>query len=227
MSISLGCSGGGSDADASGGRASAGGSGGRAGQPSQAGEQQGGSGAQAGGGQGGKGETAGAPTMAGAAGTSTAGEGAGGADSSGATIRDCLDAPSLGSRTEAIHFESEGVSAAIVRRIDPEGFGTSGTLVWVAQRFGLVRGDVAACVSASGDLSYTISHHNFDDTMTASSSGQTWVWHQEGEYGQQGTFTLTGERDGQVQWGPVRLSVVSCKRLDDGSDCTARYRSAE
>jgi hypothetical protein len=141
-------------------------------------------------------------------------------------IASCLDAPVIDDvRTEALQFEGNGVSVAIVRRVDPDAFGTSGTTVWLAERFGLVHEQTAACVSATQDLDYTVSHHNFDDLMTASSGGQTWVFTQtRQDYGTPTQWTVSTKQGNAVVWGPVVLTLVSCQRLDMAQDCAAMYQ---
>jgi hypothetical protein len=160
--------------------------------------------------------------LAGAGGTAEGGAGPGHDE----LIAECLDAPVIDDvRTEALRLEGNGVSVAIVRRVDPDGFGTSGTTVWLAQRFGLVHDATAACVSTIADLDYTISHHNFDDQMTASSAGQTWVLKQtRQDYGTPTEWTVSAKQGNAVVWGPIVVTLVSCQRLDTAQDCAATYQ---
>lgn len=141
-------------------------------------------------------------------------------------IADCLDAPVIDDvRTEALELEGNGVSVAIVRRVDPDAFGTSGTTVWLAERFGLVHDATAACVSASQDLDYTVSHHNFDDSMTANNAGLTWVFTQtRQDYDTPTQWTVSAKQGNTVAWGPIVLTLLSCKRLDMAQDCAAMYQ---
>lgn len=160
--------------------------------------------------------------MAGAGGDATAG--AGGSDSGNDTIAECLDAPLMGSRTEAIRLEGNGVSVALVRRIDLDSAGTSGTTVWLTQRFGLVRADVSVCVSDAAKLTYTVSHHNSNDFATATGAAATWVLEQKDAEYWRGAHEISAKQGNQVLWGPVALTVASCKQLDTDADCTAKYQ---
>lgn len=192
----------------------------------QGGSAQGGTGLAGSGGRDGLGGAAsgngGGDSMAGASGTATAG--AGGGDSGGDTIAECLDAPLMGSRTEAIRLEGNGVSVALVRRIDLDSVGTSGTTVWLTQRFGLVRGDVSGCVSDAAKLTYTVSHHNSNDFATAASGGTTWVLEQKDAEYWRGVHQISAKQGNQVLWGPVALTIASCTQLDTNTDCTAKYQ---
>jgi hypothetical protein len=140
-------------------------------------------------------------------------------------IADCLDAPVVAeTRTEALEFSGAGLSLAIVRRVDPDAFGTSGTTVWLAQRFGLVRGGVAECLSDVQDLVYTGSHHNFDDVMTASYGAETWFFSQtRQDYGFPAVFSVEARQGNTLVWGPVPLTLVSCQELLNNESCSATY----
>ncbi|HVY31757.1 MAG TPA: hypothetical protein VHB79_34715 [Polyangiaceae bacterium] len=207
-----------------------------AGGSAQAGTSSGGSvagGSHAGSGAGGQaaggGGSAGTPPASGAAGTGAGNGGVpgdGGAGPGGGEIEACLDSPVKGGvRTEALSFVGDGVEVGIVRRIDPDGVGTSGTTIWLPQSFGLVRGAVAACVADEASLSYQITHHNFDDSMSATSQGETWtLTHAQLDYGAPQTWSLDAKQGQNVVWGPVALSLKSCLRLDNQQDCTAAYQ---
>jgi hypothetical protein len=156
-----------------------------------------------------------------------AGQGEGGAPPDGGqVIADCLDAPVLvETRTEALELTGAGLTLAIVRRVDPDAFGTSGTTVWLAQRFGLVRGGVAECISDVAELDYTVSHHNFDDVMTASYGAETWLFSQtRQDYGFPAMFSLEARNGNAVVWGPVTLTLVSCQELLQGESCLTTYQ---
>jgi len=173
--------------------------------------------------------TAGTAPGAGSGGTGAGNGGApgdGGAGPGDGVIEACLDAPVKGGvRTEALSFAGDGVEVGIVRRIDPNGVGTSGTTIWLPQRLGLVRGAVAACVSDEASLSYQITHHNFDDSMSATSQGETWtLTHAQLDYGKPQTWNIVAKAGQNVVWGPVALSLTSCLRLDNQQDCTAMYQ---
>jgi hypothetical protein len=189
------------------------------------GSAQGGTGPAGSGGRGGLGGAAsgdgGSDSMAGAGGTMA---GAGGGDSSRGIIAECLDAPLMGSRTEAIRLEGNGVSVALVRRIDLDSVGTSGTTVWLTQRLGLVRGDVSGCVSDAAKLTYTVSHHNSNDFATAASGGTTWVLEQKDAEYWRGVHQISAKQGNQVLWGPIALTIASCTQLDTDTDCTAKYQ---
>lgn len=163
---------------------------------------------------------------AGAGGDGAAGSGEGGSGQGDAVIEACLDAAVIGNtRTEALSFVGDGVSVGIVRRVDPDGVGTSGTTIWLPQRFALVRGAVAECVSAESSLSYMITHHNFDDSMSAMSGGQTWtITHAQLDYDKPQTWNIVGKQGQNVVWGPVGLTLSSCLRLDNQQDCTDAYQ---
>jgi hypothetical protein len=150
--------------------------------------------------------------------------GAGGGDPGNDAIVACLDAPLMGSRTEAIRLDGNGVSVALVRRIDPDGVGTSGTTVWLPQRFGVVRGQESGCVSDPGKLTYTLSHHNSNDIATATNGGTTWVLEQSGAEYWRGMHEISAKQGDQLLWGPVQLEVTSCTELDSDQDCTAKYQ---
>ncbi len=158
------------------------------------------------------------------AGGSAAG-GGGAAPGGDEVIAECLDAPVIAeTRTEALQFSGAGLTLAIARRVDPDAFGTSGTTVWLPQRFGLVRGAVATCISEVQDLDYTVSHHNFDDAMSASYAGQTWIFKQtRQEYGFPAMFSLEGREGNTLVWGPVTLTLVSCQELLSNDSCAPSY----
>lgn len=150
--------------------------------------------------------------------------GAGG--SSGDVIAECLDAPVLDeTRTEALQLEGAGVRLALVRREDPDALGTSGTTPWLAQHFALERGAIAECVTSPADLSYTASHHNFDDEMTAKGAEQSWLFTQtRAGYDSPTSWTVEARQQDAVLWGPVTLTLVSGRRLDSDDDCADAYQ---
>lgn len=152
--------------------------------------------------------------------------GSGGAGDGGQVIEECLDAPVVAeTQTEALEFSGAGVRMGIVRRVDPDAFGTSGTTVWLPQRFGLVRGGVAECISEVAALNYTVSHHNFDDVMTASHGAETWTFSQTREdYGFPATFSVEARSGNVVVWGPTTLTLVGCQELLQGESCLMRYQ---
>jgi len=178
-------------------------------------------------GEGGDTALAGSGGVAGDAGAGGVGTGEGGAaPDGGQVIADCLAAPVVAAtRTEALEFSGAGLSLAIVRRVDPEAFGTSGTTVWLPQRFGLVREGIAQCISDVPALDYTVSHHNFDDVMTASYGVETWIFSQtRQDYGFPAMFSLEAREGNALVWGPVTLTLVSCQELLDGESCLLTYQ---
>lgn len=215
---------------ASGGSQAAAGSGARAGGPA-GGNAAGGSGS-AGNGAGNGGVDVNAGTSAGgntnggsSAGGEPGGAGSGGEAPSGDVIEECLDAPVLeDTRTEALSLEGEGLLLGIVRRVDPDSLGTSGTTPWLPQRFALERGVVASCISEAPALSYTASRHNFDDSMRATSGAETWLFKQMREdYDQPTTWTVEGRVGDALSWGPVTLSLLGCTLLDADTSCADTY----
>jgi hypothetical protein len=171
------------------------------------------------------GSAAGAELGAGAP-SGDAGSASGGAPGDGELISECLDAPVIDEvRTEALHFQGAGLELGIVRRVDPDSFGTSGTTPWLPQRFALVRGAVAECVSELSDLDYLGSHHNFDDQMTASVGNETWLFKQmRVDYDQPTSWTVEAHNGNTVLWGPVTLTLLSCQRLDMPGSCAESYQ---
>jgi hypothetical protein len=223
--------GGGAGSGGQGGGGASAGSG--AGRSPQAGNGSGGSGTA------GKAGSAGTPGSAGSAGSAGAGGdgasagsggtaegGAGGADPGQDLIATCLDAEVIDDvRTEALTLKGDGVDVAIVRRVDPEGISTSGTTVWLSQRFGIVKGSLAQCVTTPADLTYTISHHNFDDKMTANVDGQTMlVTLTRADYADPAAWTITAKQGDATSWGPLELTLVACTRLDSGESCLSSYQ---
>jgi hypothetical protein len=169
---------------------------------------------------------AGGTGAGGGSGGESGGRGDAGAGPGDSVIETCLDTSVIGgTRTEALSFVGDGVSVGIVRRVDPDGFGTSGTTIWLPQRFALVRGDVAECVSVTDNLSYKITHHNFDDSMSATSGGETWtLTHAQLDYDKPQMWTVDGKQAQAVVWGPIALTLTSCLRLDNQQDCTSTYQ---
>jgi hypothetical protein len=128
-------------------------------------------------------------------------------------------------RTEALHFSGQGLELGIVRRVDPDSVGTSGTTPWLPARFGLERGAVAECVSNLADLDYVGSHHNFDDEMTATVAAETWAFKQIREdYDMPTTWTVEGRNGTSMVWGPIALTLISCTRLDTPGSCADQYQ---
>lgn len=199
-----------------GGSAATGGSGG--GTEATGGTGQGGT---AGGPVGGMGGDPGEPP-GGAPNGGEAGSGPGGGD----VLPECLDAPLLSdTRTEALSFTGAGLTLGIVRRADPDSFGTSGTTPWLPQRFALVRGNVAECVTNVAELEYSVSHHNFDDVFRASYGDETWVFRQKRQdYGYPATFSVESRGGGDaLLWGPVSLTLSSCQELLNDESCAPTY----
>lgn len=219
------------------GQAGSGGNGGSpmAGASATAGKSSGGSasgGSAAGSGgsaSGGGGSASGGGGGANGGGTAgNAGRGSGGSagEPSGEVVADCLGGATPGeTRTEALSFEGMGVRLGIVRAADPDSVGTSGTTPWLPQRFALERGDVQVCISEADALEYESSHHNFDDSMTATRDEQTWVFKQSREnYDEATQFSVQGQNGQAVLWGPITLTLKSCERLDMDGSCLDFYQ---
>jgi hypothetical protein len=158
------------------------------------------------------------------AGTS-AGAGGEGGQSGISGVQACLDAAFAGeTRTEALYFTGSGLELGLVRYADPDSFGTSGTTPWIAERFALWRGAEEACVTDTDSLVYTGSHHNFDDSLAVSSGEVVWTFTQTRvDYDTPTSWTIAATRSGELAWGPVTLTLVSCERLDVTESCSGSY----
>jgi hypothetical protein len=118
----------------------------------------------------------------------------------------------------------DGLSVGFVRRIDPDSAGTSGTRIWVAERVAVTDQGGSACISDAEQLSYMISHHNFDDEIVAIAADVTYELSQQQEgYDFPVFFGITKKVGGTVAYGPTPLRLVKCTILNDDSDCTERY----
>jgi hypothetical protein len=236
LGLIAGCSDDSSDSPAGGGAGSGGqGAGGSsagsgAGRSPEAGTGAGGAGKA---GSGGSAGNAGSATggrdgsSAGSGGSAQAGAGGeAGADPGQDVIATCLDAQVIDdTRTEALTLKGDGVTVAVVRRVDPDGVGTSGTTIWLPQRFGIEKGALAQCVTSDADMTYTISHHNFDDEMTAKVDGQTLlVSLTRVDYDTPTAWDVTAKQGDAALWGPLTLALVACKRLDSGENCLPMYQ---
>jgi len=145
----------------------------------------------------------------------------------GPDVTACLEAAQgKDTRTEALEFRGDdGTKIAIVRYVDPDGFGTSGTTIWLPERFGYARGAASACVTETKKLSYEISHHNFDDVMAAEVDGLSVSFHQDRvDYDQPMFFSAQAKRGETLVWGPIDLNLVSCRNLTEDQDCKDRYK---
>jgi hypothetical protein len=231
LSLVAACSDDSSDSPGGGGAGSGGqaGSGGSAG--SGAGRAPVGGGGSSGAGTAGKGGSAGANAGDGGSNAGSGGDAPGGVGGEGGStpgddlIEACLDAKAIdGTLTEALTLKGDGVDLAIVRRRDPDGISTSGTTVWLAQRFGIVKGALGKCVTDAADMTYTISHHNFDDEMTAEVDGQTLVMTLARDgYFKPVMWTVTAKQGDAVAWGPLPLTLIACTELDSGVNCLPSY----
>lgn len=195
----LACSGGNDSADPG---AGGGGGGGASGGPGTGGH--GGNG-----GDGGNGEAGGA------------GGSGGSGDDGSASVDECLqDATSLDTRTEAVKFSAPGTAIGLVRFVDPDQFGTSGTTIWVAERFAVARGQEAHCIKERSQMTYTSSHHNFDDKLVVKDGDTEWQFTQtQVDYGSPIRWTVQASQGDQVLWGPVDLTLRDCQQLDGESGC--------
>jgi hypothetical protein len=186
------------------------GSGGRAqgGNAPQAGTSQGGATQAAGTSSGGS--ASGGRAGAGGSGGGDAGANQGGAGGEGDVVGDCLNAPVMpGTETQALRLTGEGIELGLVRHVELDALND---LPFVLQRFALVRGDVAECVTDEARLKYTFSHHNMADVMTASAGAQSWVVSASATFGD--AWTIEGKTGGGATWGPSVLTIESCERID-------------
>jgi hypothetical protein len=153
--------------------------------------------------------------------------GAGDGDGDSDSVTKCLaDAsPVLDSRTEVLELHGQGLSVGFARHVEPDVFGTSGSTVWLPQRFALARAELSLCLGDANVLSYTISHHNFADDFVASDHGVTYTLTQRREdYDKPMFFALDAKKGAQVLWGPVALTLDRCHELLDDEDCTEKYK---
>jgi hypothetical protein len=73
-------------------------------------------------------------------------------------------------QTELLELSGQpSIGVGLVRYVDPDRFGTSGTTIWLAERFAVANGSVSECITKSTNLTYKISHHNFADELVATS----------------------------------------------------------
>lgn len=140
----------------------------------------------------------------------------------GAYVDDCLAAPLPDDlhRATVMHFDGPELRLAILRDIDPDAFGTSGTAIYRARRFALESRDHAVCVDDE-DLAYHLSHHNFHDTLHATDAGLVFTLNMNTDgYDSPFVDTLTvRDAEENVLLGPVTLTFVSCTPLDPMGYC--------
>lgn len=137
-------------------------------------------------------------------------------DLGGPRAADCTDGvgPSGGSPFALVNefVSADGtVRIAFAIQQDPDGFGTSGTTIYEPLRFGLVHDGVYTCITDPLLLTYTISHHNFDDSLSVTIGGTVYTWTADiPDYGSpDNAFRATIE----PMFGPaelVELNSVSC-----------------
>ncbi|MFO7178337.1 MAG: hypothetical protein DIU78_006535 [Pseudomonadota bacterium] len=165
--------------------------------------------------------------LGGAGGAAHAGEAGSGGDASGTTptVDACLDlATAHETQTELLELEGDGVIVGIVRYMDPESFGTSGTTPWLPDTLAVAYDAGTVCIRDAAALTYTISHHNFDDTLTAKDGDRTWTFRQEREdYDFPTVWTVSATEGGSTVLGPVELTLVECRFLGSNEDCSQRY----
>jgi hypothetical protein len=171
--------------------------------------------------------------VAGGGGTGDAGS-SGSSGSSGAggaaSVDECLDGAVIqDTKTELLEFVAEpSLAVGLVRYPDPDMMGTSGTTVWVGERFAVANGSVSACVTESANLDYVVSYHNFDDQLVVTSGSVTYTFTQTREGYEAGTiWTVKAEEGGAVSWGPVTLELVRCLDLTSNNDCSGYYAAPE
>lgn len=217
-----GASGNGGNASGGGGAPSSGGVGGGAAGDGSAGESASAGAAgepSLGGSAGEPGTNGGAPGEGGAAG--------GGGEASGTTptVEACLElANARDTQTERLELAGDDVIVGIVRYADPDSFGTSGTTPWLPDTFAVAYETGTLCVRDAASLSYTSSHHNFDDVLTATNGARTWTFRQEREdYDQPTRWTVSASEGGSSVLDPVELTLVECRVLGSNEDCSQRY----
>jgi hypothetical protein len=131
----------------------------------------------------------------------------------------CLStAVARATRTQRLEFAGADVSVGLVRYVDPDGIGTSGTVVWIPERFALARGAEAECIADAQQLAYSITHHNFQDTMSATRDGITWTV--SFDVMASVPFAIEAKDGARSLWGPVSLNLVRCRELENDRDCT-------
>jgi hypothetical protein len=128
-------------------------------------------------------------------------------------------------RTEVFTLSGDGLKVGFARHVDPDGFSTSGTTVWLLQRFAIARADEQSCLSDESQLTWTLSHHNFDDEFAVTDGQLSYQMHlPRSGYDAPIGFTLEATRGGQSEWGPVGLTLESCHELLEDEDCTEKYK---
>jgi hypothetical protein len=126
-------------------------------------------------------------------------------------------------------WNGPGVRAALVRDIDPDSFGTSGTTVFRARRLALERDGLAVC-QHDEQLSYEGSHHNFADVVVFAADARRLELHLDrADYDSPWVDTLLAidPADGATLWGPLPLTLESCTPLTTGSQCQAGRRGED
>jgi hypothetical protein len=193
-----------------------------------AGQSSGGSAGRGGAGQhsgGSAGNGSGGNTSAGAGGT--AGTSSGGSAGVGSPdVSSCLkDAAVQGSAsTEVLTFKGTDVTLGLVRFIDQDKIGTSGSRFWIAERFALTRNQESYCNKVQSELSWKNTYHNFNDSLSVSQGEQTllFTWNRE-DYDQPIGFAVQAKKGAEVLWGPLALTLTKCVDLLRDEDCTAHY----
>jgi hypothetical protein len=130
----------------------------------------------------------------------------------GPTVDECLaqalPADVNGPRTT--RFTGGGLLVGVVRDVDPDSFGTSGTTVFRARRFALESADARVCRTDDG-LSYQISHHNFRDVLLAVDGPVRYQlrFDRDGyDFEYEYSLTAFDAASGATLWGPVALSAT-------------------
>lgn len=204
-------------------------SGGSAGKSSGGSTATGGTGGQSTGGNSQSGGTAGTATGGSAGSGGSAGEtnGGSGGNFSGdvaACLKDAV--PHATMDTEVATFDGEGISVGLVRSIDPDRIGTSGSRIWNGERFALVRGAESYCIKDVAALLWNNTYHNFEDTFEIQASGQTLVfsWGRI-NYDTPTDWSVLAKKNGSVLWGPVPLNLTSCSNIKKSENCTEKYKN--
>jgi len=110
---------------------------------------------------------------------------------------------------------------ALVRSIDPDAMGTSGTKIWIAEALAWEFPHDSGCIRSRPDLQYTITHHNFLDAIeTVASSPKVLFQMQTAGYGEPWVLSvMQKDDDGTTNWGPIVVDAVSCTEIAGQTNC--------
>lgn len=146
----------------------------------------------------------------------------------GTFVDDCVVTPLPDDLNDGrvLVWNGPGLRLGLVRDIDPDGFGTSGTAIFRARRLALETGSISLCHTDQG-LGYEVSHHNFADRVALTVGDVRYELHMDrADYDSPWTDTLLAAdpaTDAPL-WGPVMLALESCTPLTPGGLCQAGRR---